>query len=171
MTFTAGTAISSQLPPSTALPRTLNSALVLQSGDALRAMIAEVHGCEQYAPADFEASYILADFDDFARDIAAEDVGQFHPRQAFAHPDVEMVHGAGFHAHDDLIFARLRIRDVFVAKHSGPAKFVNADGFHEGSPFSLLDRRKAKSTTIRFPIRKSAAQIVTHVTDIFWIPL
>ena len=105
-------------------------ALVLQSGDALRAVIAEVHGREQHALADFESGHVLADFDDFTGDVAAENVRQLHAGQAFAHPDIEMVHGAGFHADQDLIFARLRIGNVFVAEHFGSAEFVNADGFH-----------------------------------------
>jgi hypothetical protein len=96
-------------------------------------MIAEMHGREQDALSDFEPSNVLADFDNFARDIAAENVWQFHAGQTFAHPDIEVIHGTGSHANENLIFARLRISHVFVAEYFGPAKFVNADGFHGDS--------------------------------------
>jgi hypothetical protein len=105
----------------------------LQSGDALRAVIAEVHGRNENALASSESGNIVADFDDFSSDIAAENMRQLHSGEAFAHPDVEVIHGAGSHAHQNLIFARLRIRNVFVAECFWPAKFVDADGFHGAS--------------------------------------
>jgi hypothetical protein len=92
-----------------------------------------VHGREQHALADFETSDVLADFDDFSGDVAAQNVRQLHAGQSFAHPDVEVIHGAGSYAHENLISARLRVGNVFVAKYFWPAKFVNTDGFHGNS--------------------------------------
>jgi hypothetical protein len=122
-------------------------------------VITEVHGRNQNALASFESGYVLAYAYDFACDVASQDVRQLYAGQSFAHPDIKVVHGAGFHAYQNLIFARLRIRNVFVAEHFGPAKFVNADGFHESPLFSVFDRAEAKSTTIRFPIWKSALRV------------
>ena len=73
---------------------------------------------------------VLADFDDFTRDVAAEDVRQFHAGQSLAHPDIEMVERAGPHPDQDLIFARLRIGDVFVLQNFGATELMEADGFH-----------------------------------------
>jgi hypothetical protein len=74
--------------------------------------------------------YVLADLSNLASYIAAEDVRQLHPGKPFPDPDIEVIHGACFYADQDLIFAGLRIRNIFVAEHFGPAKFMNADGFH-----------------------------------------
>src|SRR6202166_2122588 len=50
------------------------AALILQSGNALRAVIAEMHGRDQDALADFKIGNILAQFDDLSGNIAAHDV-------------------------------------------------------------------------------------------------
>jgi hypothetical protein len=42
-----------------------------------------------------------------------------------------MVQGASFDADQDLVFARLRVGNVFVAKNFRASEFVNANGFHE----------------------------------------
>jgi xanthine dehydrogenase accessory factor len=42
-----------------------------------------------------------------------------------------MIHRASFDANQHLIFAELRLWDVFEAKHLRPAEFVNANSFHE----------------------------------------
>ena len=54
-----------------------------------------------------------------------ENVRQFHSGQSLAHPQVQMVHRARFHADQHLILARLRIGDVFVAKNFRTTEFVN----------------------------------------------
>jgi len=69
-------------------------ALVLQSGCALRAMIAEVHRSKQDALPDLKSGNVLADFDNFSRNIAAENVRQLDSGQARADPDIKVIHGA-----------------------------------------------------------------------------
>ena len=107
------------------------AALILQSGNALRAVIAEMHGRDQHALAGLEVGDVFADFDDFAGDVAAENVRQVHAGQALAHPEVEMVQGAGAHADQNLVFARLGIGNVFVGENFGSTELMNANGFHE----------------------------------------
>jgi hypothetical protein len=110
-------------------------------------VIAEVHGRDENPLADIEAGYVLADFNDFSSDIAAENMRQLYARQSFPNPDIEVIHGAGFYSHQNLIFARLWIRNIFVAKHFGPAEFVNADGFH-GRLLALLKRSITDSSRL-----------------------
>src|SRR5438094_5470321 len=50
-------------------------ALVLQSGDTLRTVIAEMHGLQQHALARLKATDILSNFDDFSRNVTAQNVG------------------------------------------------------------------------------------------------
>ena len=77
-------------------------------------MSAVVHRRQQHPLPGFEPADVLAHFDHFAGDVAAENVRQLHSRQSFAHPDVQMIQGTCSHAHQHLILARLRIGDVFV---------------------------------------------------------
>jgi len=93
-------------------------------------MIAEMHRCDQHSLAGLESVNVLAHFDDLASNIAARNVRQLYPGESLAHPNVEMVHGAGADAYQHVVFAQLWIWDIFVAQNFRPAKFVNADGFH-----------------------------------------
>ena len=109
------------------------AALVLQAGDALRAVIAEMHGRDQHPLSRLEIGDVLSHFDNFARDVAARNVRQVDPRQAFTHPDVKMVQRASSHPYEDLIFSRPGIGDVFVSEDFGSTELMNANGFH-GAP-------------------------------------
>ena len=100
-------------------------------------MIAKVHRREQNPLAFAQPGDIFAHFGYLAGDITAEDMRQLDSGHSLADPDVKVVHGAGFHAHQDLIFSRLRVRNIFVAEDFRPAEFVNANSFH-GSSFWLL---------------------------------
>jgi hypothetical protein len=42
-----------------------------------------------------------------------------------------MVQSAGFYPHQNLIFARMGVGDIFVAKNLRTSKFMYADGFHD----------------------------------------
>src|SRR5208282_21865 len=106
------------------------AALVLQSGNTLGATIAEKHGRKQNALSGFEVSDIFADFDNFAGNVAAEDVRQVHARETFAHPDVEVVQSAGAHANEYLIFARFGVGDIFVSEDFRTTELMDANGFH-----------------------------------------
>jgi hypothetical protein len=109
------------------------AALVLNSRDALYAVSAKVHGSDQDALADRKPGDIFADLSDLSGDVAAEDVRQFHARQTLAHPHVEMIERAGFHPHQHLILARLRVRDVFVRQNFRATELMNANGSHKAS--------------------------------------
>jgi hypothetical protein len=126
-------------------------------------MIAEMHGREQDALSDFESSNILTDFDNFARHIAAEDMGQLHAGQTFPHPYIEVIHSAGFYANENLILARLRIRHVFVAEHLRTAEFVDADSFHGDSAQKSKLPQDDQSPIIP-NLAKENLFCVTHVT-------
>ena len=76
---------------------------------------------------------VIADFDDFSGDVAAENMRQVHARQALTHPNVEMVHGAGSDSDQNLVLARPGIRDIFVGEDFGSTEFMDADGFHGSS--------------------------------------
>src|SRR5208282_2173150 len=109
------------------------AALILQPGNALRAMITEMHGRKQHALSGLEVGDVLADLDNFAGGVTAEDMRQVNAGQSFAHPYVEMVQSARAHADEDLVFARLGIGNVFVGQNFRPTELMNADGFHGGS--------------------------------------
>ena len=106
------------------------AALILQTGNALRAVIARKHGSEKHTLTGFEAGDVFADFDDFPGNVAAQDVRQLDPGESLADPEIEMIQGAGFDADQNLVFARLWVGDIFVAKDFRPAKFMETNGFH-----------------------------------------
>jgi xanthine dehydrogenase accessory factor len=93
-------------------------------------MIAKVHGREENALPGLEFGDIFAEFDDLARNVAAEDMRQLNAGQAFAHPDIEMVQAAGANPYEHLVLAKLRVGGIFVAKNLRATEFVNANGFH-----------------------------------------
>src|SRR5689334_14568343 len=62
------------------------AALILQSGDALHTMSAEVHRRHQDSLPWSKTGHVFAYFDDFAGDITPENVRQLYARQSFADP-------------------------------------------------------------------------------------
>jgi hypothetical protein len=77
-----------------------------------------------------EAGYIIAYGYNLASDVTAQNVRKVYSRKAFAHPDIEMVQGAGFDPDQNLILPWLRVGDVLVAKNLWTSEFVDANGFH-----------------------------------------
>jgi hypothetical protein len=80
---------------------------------------------------------------------------QGNSREALAYPQVKVVHGAGFHPDEDLVFAWAGVGDVFIAEHFRSAELVNADGFH-GLPFKtnyhgLEADSQIRNVTLCFP--------------------
>jgi hypothetical protein len=73
---------------------------------------------------------IIAHCHDFTRDVAAQNVRQVYSGKSFAHPDIEMVHGASFDPDQNLVLAGLRVGNVLVAKNLRTSEFVDANGFH-----------------------------------------
>src|SRR5580704_9639248 len=116
------------------------AALVLQAGDTLLAMPAEIHGCKQHTlpgleSAGLEFANVLTQFDDLSGDITAENVRQLHPWQTLPHPHIEMIQRASAHPHQHLIFSRLRIGHVLVSENFRPTELMNANGFHSDNSF------------------------------------
>ncbi len=105
-------------------------ALVLKSGHALGAVIAEVHRREKHPLPGLEASDVLADFGNLSGDVRSKDVRQIHSGQSFANPQIDVVQGAGFDADQNLVLAWLGIRYVFVAQNLRTTEFMDANGFH-----------------------------------------
>src|SRR5437016_1680581 len=64
-------------------------------------------------------------------------MGQLHSRQAFPDKQVKMIQSAGFDLDKHLVFAKLRVRDIFELQHLRPAKFVDAYSLHQLSPCKL----------------------------------
>ena len=76
-----------------------------------------------------DSAGVGADLDDFARHIAAQDVGK---AAAVAGPQVEVkvVEGAGADAQQDFAGGDFRFGAVAVGEDIRPAGFVDIDGFH-----------------------------------------
>src|SRR5215469_8577237 len=83
------------------------AALILEPGKAFCAVSAEMHWSDQDALTRFESGDVFANLDDFADDVAAENVRQLHAGQSLAHPHVQMIKRARFHPDQHLIFAWL----------------------------------------------------------------
>jgi hypothetical protein len=92
-----------------------------------------MHGREQHALSGLEVGDILADFDNFAGGVSAQDMGQVHTGQSLAHPYVEVVQSARTHPYEDLILAWLGIGDVFIDQNFWSTELMNANGLH-GAP-------------------------------------
>ena len=106
-------------------------------------MIAEAHGRDENALADFEIGNIFADFNNFSGRIGAENMRQVDAGEALPHPNIEMVERACADADEDLIFARLGVGDGLVLEDFRATELVNADGFHGGAPiWNLLQKRE-----------------------------
>ena len=111
---------------------------VLKSGDALGALIAEVHRREQDPLPGFEAGDVVADFDNLACDVSTQDVRQLHSGQAFADPQIDMVQGTGLDADENLVLPGLGVGNIFVAQNFRTTEFVDANGFHRSSEITSL---------------------------------
>ena len=104
--------------------------LILQAGDALPAMMTEVHRRNHHTLANRNVTHILAGLNYFPSDVAAENVRQLDAGKAFANPEIQMVHGTGANTNENLIFPQLRVGRVLVSKDLRIAEFVDANGFH-----------------------------------------
>src|SRR5262249_44681331 len=103
---------------------------ILRPGHAVLAMIAERHGRKQDACARFEVAYVLSHLGDFAGYIAAIDVRQLRSGDAFADPEVKVVHRASPDAHQHLVFAHSRVGDLFILQNLGLAELMKAHSLH-----------------------------------------
>src|SRR5579883_332577 len=87
-----------------------------------------------------------------ARDIAPEDVGEREPETGDppAHVDVQVVHGAGPDADEDLAGAGDRVGDLLVGQHFRAAVGVDPDRVHLHLPARQLHRLDRQDTG-KFP--------------------
>ena len=93
-------------------------------------------GGEHNFLADVHGANFGADFGDFAGNVGAGDVGQGNLKagKATAHPEVEMIEGAGTDTDEDFVAAKLRLRNISEAENGGVTVFLEDDGFHERPP-------------------------------------
>src|SRR5450432_82677 len=118
------------------------AAKVVVAGQAVGALAAAQARRKQDAPAGADAPAEAAGFDDFARDVAAEDVGhgELHARNARAHKEVEVVEGAGAHPDEDVAGADPGFGCVFVDEDGGVAVVMDSGEFHGESLARSLGR-------------------------------
>jgi len=97
-------------------------------------------GSENDFLADVDSADFGADFGDFAGDVAAGNVGEWNLEagKAAAHPEVEMVEGAGVNADEDFVATKLRLGDIGVLENGRVAVMTEDDGFHERPPRSEM---------------------------------
>ena len=57
-------------------------------------------------------------------------MGELHAGDAGAHEQVQVVQGAGAHAHQDLVGLEAGFGGVFIDQHFRSAVLVDASGFH-----------------------------------------
>ena len=86
--------------------------------------------------ADEHGGYFRPDLDDFAGDVAAGNVRQRNGNagKAAAHPEVQMIEGAGVDAHQDFVIPGVGFGHFGVMKNSGVAVAVEDNRFHEQPP-------------------------------------
>src|ERR1035437_10109864 len=108
------------------------AAEVVVAQEALLTLAATLPGRKQHAPARLDALAEFAGLDDFARDIAAQDVrhGEPHARNAGADEEVQMVERAGADTDEDLVGLDSGLGRFFVDQHFGTAVLVDAGCLH-----------------------------------------
>jgi hypothetical protein len=89
--------------------------------------------------ADMNGGDFWPDLGDFARNIAAGNVGErdSNTGEAAANPEVEMIEGAATNANQGFIVSEGRFGDISIAEYGRVAVFVDDDGFHEQPPGSV----------------------------------
>src|SRR5208337_1980238 len=100
--------------------------------------------------ADVDGADFGTDFGDFAGNVAAGDVGKWslEAGEAAAHPEIEMIEGAGVNADEDFAAAELRLGDVGVVENGRVTVFLEDDRFHERPPRSEMRCRLTKDRCI-----------------------
>ena len=93
-------------------------------------MPTEMHGREQHSLAGLEPAKVFANLNNFAGNIAAEDVRRLDAGQSLAHPHIQMVQRARPYPQQHLIFTRLGIGNIFINQNFWPTKLMNADCLH-----------------------------------------
>ena len=135
ITFTRVTAISSQLPPSTALPNTAN---------CWQKFCRPSLHCSQWLQKTIGASstrmpglrsVMYSPHSTTSPAISLPRMcGRLHTRQTSAHPQVKMVQRTGAHADQNLVLAQDGIGGVFVFENFRAAELMNANRFHRLVP-------------------------------------
>jgi hypothetical protein len=85
---------------------------------------------------------VVADLDDFAGNIAAGNVGKRNGNagQTVAHPEIEMIEGAGANADEDFVGVEVRFGNIGVMEHTGVAMLVKDNRFHKDPPEDSVER-------------------------------
>jgi hypothetical protein len=95
---------------------------------------------------DVDGGDLGTDLSDFAGDVAAWNMGQgdLQAGKAAAHPEVEMIEGAGPNTHKNFVAVRLRFGNIGEVKNGWIAVFLEDDGFHERPPVSEKSWRRIR---------------------------
>ena len=119
-------------------------AKILLPGGAGGAVSAERHRGQQNTLPDFQVGDVFAHLGDVARHVAAVDMRELDPWQAFADKEIKMVQSTGLYPHEYLVFADLHVGNIFILQNFRTAKFMEAYGFHQlspGKPANVTRRR------------------------------
>src|SRR6185312_7680325 len=103
---------------------------ILLSFGACFAIAAESMRRQQHTLARLKIGDIFADLSNIAGNVAPIDVRQLDPGQTFADEKIQVVQRTRLHSHQNLIFARLGVWNVFKLQNVRTAEFMEANGFH-----------------------------------------
>lgn len=121
---------------------------ILLPGAAHCAVIAEHHRRNQNALSFLYRGNVLANVFHHSSNIAAIDVRQVHPRQAFTHPQVEMIERARLHPHHHLVLPHLRFGNISVEEDLRSAELLENDRLHREASLGCGGTEKGNTSGI-----------------------
>jgi hypothetical protein len=101
-----------------------------------------MHRRQQHSLARFEAGDVFAHLGNLACDVRPQNVGQGHPGQAFADPEIDVIQGAGSYANQNLVLTRPGIGHVLIAQNFRTTEFMDANGLHGSSEMKSTYHRR-----------------------------
>ena len=116
-------------------------------------MPTKMHRRKQHSLARLESPNVLAHLEYFAGNVAAQNVRQLHARQSLAYPHIQMIERARPHPYQHLIFAQLRVGNIFVCQNLRSAELMNTNCFHRASPVSFDANMRSADSELRLEIR------------------
>src|SRR5215831_2517104 len=125
--------------------------LVLPPGAARLAVVAEAHRGDEHALPGTKPGHVFAHFDNLPGHVAPRNMWQGRFRGPYAHPDIQVVEGAGLHPYQDLILARPGVGYIFKPQHLRSPVFVHDNGFHGFLLAGRSTERRGKPTKLAQP--------------------
>jgi hypothetical protein len=114
------------------------AAKIIVSGKARRAFSARDPRCKNHLLTDVNRGDLRTYLRDFPGDVASRYVRKRYgdAREAAANPKVEIVQGAGMHAHEHLSRPQMRFGNIRVAQNTWMAVLVDYNRFHRKPPWT-----------------------------------